>query len=59
MGRTVPTFRQWLNAEVQEWIKMKTMLPQEERKAPKELLDMGAISQQEFEEKKKKLLEKI
>lgn len=33
--------------------------PMEELKKLKELLDMGAISQQEFEEKKKKLLEKI
>jgi len=41
MGRTVPTFRQWLNSEVQEWIKMKAMLPQEERKALKELLDVA------------------
>jgi len=39
MGRTVPTFRQWLNAEYQEWMKMKIMLPAEERKALKELLD--------------------
>jgi hypothetical protein len=41
MGRSTPTFRQWLNAEVQEWIKMKAMLPQEERKALKELLDVA------------------
>jgi hypothetical protein len=33
--------------------------PMEELKKLKELLDMGAISQQEFDEKKKKLLEKI
>jgi len=39
MGRAVPTFRQWLNAEYQEWMKMKIMLPEEERKALKELLD--------------------
>ena len=39
MGRTIPTFRQWLNAEYQEWMKMKIMLPPEERKALKELLD--------------------
>jgi len=39
MGRTVPTFRQWLNAEYQEWMKMKVMLPEEERRALKELLD--------------------
>lgn len=30
-GRTVPTFRQWLNAEYQEWIKMKIMLPEERK----------------------------
>lgn len=41
MGRTVPTFRQWLNAECEEWIKMKTMLPEEERRALKELLDVA------------------
>jgi hypothetical protein len=41
MGRSTPTFRQWLNSEVQEWIKMKAMLPQEERKALKELLDVA------------------
>lgn len=28
-----------MNSEVQEWMKMKIMLPQEERKALKELLD--------------------
>ena len=39
MGRTVPTFRQWLNAEYQEWMKMKVVLPEEKRKALKELLD--------------------
>ena len=39
MGRTVPTVRQLLNEEYQEWIKMKIMLPQEERMALKELLD--------------------
>jgi hypothetical protein len=39
MGRSTPTFRQWLNSEVQEWMKMKIMLPVEERKALKELLD--------------------
>jgi len=39
MGRTVPTVRQLLNEEYQEWIKMKVMLPPEERKALKELLD--------------------
>ena len=39
MGRSTPTFRQWLNAEYQEWIKMKIVLPEEERKALKELLD--------------------
>jgi len=39
MGMTVPTFRQWLNAEYHEWMKMKIMLPEEERKALKELLD--------------------
>ena len=41
MGRSTLTFRQWLNAEVQEWMKMKIMLPQEERKALKELLDVA------------------
>ena len=39
MGRTVPTFRQWLNAECEEWIKMKVVLPEVERKALRELLD--------------------
>jgi hypothetical protein len=39
MGRSIPTFRQWLNAEYQEWMKMKVVLPPEERKALKELLD--------------------
>jgi hypothetical protein len=39
MGRTVPTVRQLMNEEYQEWIKMTKMLPQEERKALKELLD--------------------
>jgi len=39
MGRTVPTVRQLLNEEYQEWIKMRAMLPPEERKALKELLD--------------------
>jgi hypothetical protein len=39
MGRTVPTFRQWLNAECQEWMKMKTFLPEQQRKALRELLD--------------------
>jgi hypothetical protein len=39
MGRTVPTVRQLMNEEYQEWIKMAKMLPQEERKALKELLD--------------------
>jgi hypothetical protein len=41
MGRSTLTFRQWLNSEVQEWMKMKIMLPQEERKALKELLDVA------------------
>jgi len=41
MGRSTPTFRQWLDAEVQEWIKMRIMLPQEERRALKELLDVA------------------
>jgi len=41
MGRTVPTARQLLNEEYQEWIKMKIMLPPEERKALKELLDVA------------------
>jgi|GEM_PF-3271185 len=39
MGRTVPTVRQLMNEEYNEWIKMKPMLPPEERKALKELLD--------------------
>jgi hypothetical protein len=39
MGRTVPTVRQLMNEEYGGWIKMKVMLPQEERKALKELLD--------------------
>jgi hypothetical protein len=39
MGRTVPTVRQLMNQEYSEWIKMARMLPQEERKALKELLD--------------------
>ena len=39
MGRSTPTFRQWLNSEYQEWMKMKVVLPEEERKALKELLD--------------------
>ena len=39
MGRTVPTVRQLLNEEYQDWIKMGKMLPLEERKALKELLD--------------------
>jgi len=39
MGRTVPTVRQLMNEEYQEWIKMGKMLPPEERKALKELLD--------------------
>ncbi len=39
MGRTVPTVRQLMNEEYQDWIKMRTMLPPEERKALKELLD--------------------
>jgi hypothetical protein len=39
MGRTVPTVRQLMNEEYQEWIKMAKMLPVEERKALKELLD--------------------
>jgi len=43
MGRTVPTVRQLLNEEYQEWIKMKIMLPQEERKALKELLDAALM----------------
>jgi hypothetical protein len=41
MGRTVPMFRPWLNAEHQEWMKMKIMLPEEERKALKELIDVA------------------
>jgi len=41
MGRSTPTFRQWLNAEVQDWLEMKIMLPQEERKALKELSDVA------------------
>jgi hypothetical protein len=43
MGRTVPTVRQLLNEEYQEWIKMGKMLPPEERKALKELLDAALI----------------
>jgi len=39
MGRTIPTVRQLMNKEYQEWIKMARVLPQEERKALKELLD--------------------
>jgi hypothetical protein len=39
MGRTVPTVRQLMNEEYSEWIKMAKMLPLEERKALKELLD--------------------
>ena len=39
MGRTVPTVRQLMNEEYSEWIKMRTMLPPEERKALRELLD--------------------
>jgi len=39
MGRTIPTVRQLMNEEYQEWIKMARVLPQEERKALKELLD--------------------
>jgi len=39
MSRTVPTVRQLLNEEYREWIKMAALLPQEERKALKELLD--------------------
>jgi len=39
MGRIVPTFRQWLNSEYQEWMKMKVVLPGPKRKALKELLD--------------------
>jgi hypothetical protein len=39
MGRTIPTFRQWLSAECQEWMRMKTLLPKGQRKALRELLD--------------------
>lgn len=39
MGRTVPTVRQLMNEEYQDWMKMGKMLPPEERKALKELLD--------------------
>jgi hypothetical protein len=39
MGSTVPTARQPLNEEYRDWIKMGKMLPLEERKALKELLD--------------------
>jgi len=39
MGRTVPTVRQLMTEEYNEWIKMRTMLPPEEKKALKELLD--------------------
>jgi len=43
MGRTVPTFREWLNAECQEWMKMKPFLPEDQRRALKELLDAALI----------------
>jgi len=43
MGRTVPTVRQLMKEEYQEWIKMARMLPQEEKKALKELLDAALI----------------
>jgi len=39
MGRTVPTFREWLNAECQEWMRMRPFLPEDQRRALKELLD--------------------
>ena len=39
MGRTVPTVRQLMNEEYSERIKMTKMLPVEERRALKELLD--------------------
>ena len=39
MGRTVPTFRGWLNEECNELMKMKTLLSEAERKALRELLD--------------------
>jgi uncharacterized protein YjiS (DUF1127 family) len=41
MGRTVPTVRQLINQECQEWIKMAKVLPEEERKALRELLDVA------------------
>ena len=43
MGRSIPTFRQWLNSGYQEWMKMKVVLPEGERKALKELLDVAMI----------------
>jgi len=39
MGRTMPTFREWLSAERQEWMRMRPFLPEDQRKALKELLD--------------------
>ena len=39
MGKTVPTFRQWLSTEYQEWMKMKPFLPEKQRRALKDLLD--------------------
>jgi len=39
MGRTIPTFRQWLNEEYQEWMRMRPFLPEDQRRALKELLD--------------------
>ena len=39
MGRTVPTVRQLMNEEYQDWIKTARVLPHEERKVLKELLD--------------------
>jgi len=39
MGRTIPTFREWLSAEYQEWMKMRPFLPEDQRRALKELLD--------------------
>lgn len=39
MGIAVPTVRQLINQECQEGMRMKVILPEEERKALRELLD--------------------
>ena len=39
MGRTIPTVREQLNDEYREWIKMQPFLPQDQRRALRELLD--------------------